>query len=68
MRDVEKEVKNFVSEYFEKVEMRTLINLGKCPVDTLYHDIVNIRNCENDDENFVVSLMSAMTILTVKKM
>ena len=67
MRNVEKEVKDFASEYFRNVEIGALIKLTKRPDDILYRDIVNINNCKNDDENFGVSLMSVMTILAVKK-
>lgn len=67
MRDIEEEVREFTSKYFENIKWGSLINLAKYPDDFLYHSIVNINNCENDDENFVVSLMSVMTILTVKK-
>ena len=67
MRDVEKEVKDFASEYFRNIEIGALIKLTKRPDDILCRDIVNINNCKNDDEIFVVSLMSVMTILAVKK-
>lgn len=67
MRDIEEEVKDCASKYFENIEIGALIKLTKRPDDVLYHDIVNINNCKNDDENFVVSLMFVMTILSVKK-
>ena len=67
MRDIEEEVRDFASKFFGNINIKSLINLAKYPDDNLYHDIVNINNCKNDDENFVVSLMSVMTILAVKK-
>lgn len=66
MRDIEKEVRDLVSDYFGNVEIRALIKLAKCPDDVLYRNIVNINTCK-DDENIAVSLMTVMTILAVKK-
>lgn len=69
MRDIEKEVKDLVSEYFGNVEIGALIKLAKCPDDVLYRNIININTCkdDDDDENIAVSLMTMMTILAVKK-
>lgn len=67
MRDIEEDVRVFVSKYFGNINMKSLIKLTKYPDYFLYHNIVKINNCENDDENFAASLMSVMTILAVKK-
>ena len=67
MRDIEKEVRDFTNTYFGNIKIGTLINLAKCPDDVLYHNTVNIGTSENDDENFAISLMAMITILTVKK-
>lgn len=67
MRDIEEEVRKSTIKYFENIKWRSLINLAKYPDDFLYHGIVNINNCGNDDENFMASHISMITILTVKK-
>lgn len=65
--DIAKEVEDFSNGYFKGVELKTLINLSKHPINDLCNDIVDNIHCDDNDQKFVLSLMSMMTILTVKK-
>lgn len=65
--DVVKEVENFSNAYFKEVELKTLINLSNHPINEICNDIVD-NTCRDDEyQKFVVSLMTVMTMLTVKK-